>query len=131
VTVAFADTFYWLALLNMRDPENAQVTAYSVPARLLTSAAVQVEVMDAFRKVPSRATALRFWNACFTTPNLEVVPFSEELLARAVSLFAARPDKAWSLTDCISFTVMQDRGIRLALTGDKHFLQAGFEIAFP
>jgi uncharacterized protein len=131
VTIAFADTFYWLALLNMSDPENARVTAHPIPARLVTSAAVQVEVMDAFRKVPSRATAMRFWEACIMTPTLEVVPFSADLLARSASLFAARPDKAWSLTDCISFTIMQDRGIRLALTGDRHFVQAGFEIAFP
>ncbi|MBC7857136.1 MAG: PIN domain-containing protein [Pirellulaceae bacterium] len=130
MSIAFADTFYWLALLNMSDPENTRVNAYPVPARLVTSAAVQVEVMDAFRRVPSRATAMRFWEACFTTPELEVVPFSVDLLARSVDLFAARPDKAWSLTDCISFTIMQDRGIRLALTGDHHFVQAGFDIAF-
>lgn len=73
---------------------------------------------------------MRFWRACLTTPGLEVVPFSQDLLNRSAALFAARPDKAWSLTDCISFTIMQDRGVRLALTGDKHFLQAGFEIAF-
>lgn len=131
MTIAFADTFYWLALLNMSDPENARVNAYPVPTRLVTSAAVQVEVMDAFRRVPSRATALQFWKACLNTPALEIIPFTEDLLARSVSLFAARPDKAWSLTDCISFMIMQDRGMRLALTGDHHFVQAGFEIAFP
>lgn len=42
------------------------------------------------------------------------------------SLFRARSDKAWSLTDCISFHVMQERGIREALAHDEHFEQAGF-----
>ena len=44
----------------------------------------------------------------------------------ATHLFAERPDKDWSLTDCISFVVMQEQGICEALTADHHFEQAGF-----
>jgi uncharacterized protein len=43
-----------------------------------------------------------------------------------LDLYRDRPDKAWSLTDCISFVVMADKGIRDALTADHHFEQAGF-----
>jgi predicted nucleic acid-binding protein len=39
-----------------------------------------------------------------------------------------RPDKWWSLTDCISFIVMQQEGLTEALTTDHHFEQAGFKI---
>ena len=39
-----------------------------------------------------------------------------------------RPDKAWSLTDCISFAVMAERGLTEALTADHHFEQAGFRV---
>src|SRR5208282_5143253 len=42
--------------------------------------------------------------------------------------FSARPDKEWSLTDCISFVVMNERGMTDALTSDHHFEQAGFQI---
>jgi hypothetical protein len=42
-------------------------------------------------------------------------------------LYRERPDKNWSLTDCLSFTVMKDNGLRVALTGDQHFEQAGFQ----
>ena len=45
---------------------------------------------------------------------------------RGLALYRARPDKAWSLIDCISFMVMTERGITEALTGDHHFEQAGF-----
>jgi len=48
------------------------------------------------------------------------------LFQDGVKLFAARPDKEWSLTDCMSFVVMTREGITEALTGDHHFEQAGF-----
>jgi predicted nucleic acid-binding protein len=52
----------------------------------------------------------------------DLLPWFEQGLA----LFSRRMDKSWSLTDCISFQIMQARGIREALTGDHHFQQAGF-----
>lgn len=57
-----------------------------------------------------------------------LVPLSDELWRRATELFGKRLDKEWSLTDCISFVVMQDEGILEALTGDHHFEQAGFSV---
>jgi predicted nucleic acid-binding protein len=40
--------------------------------------------------------------------------------------YRARADKAWSLTDCISFVVMSEHGLSEALTADVHFEQASF-----
>jgi hypothetical protein len=54
------------------------------------------------------------------------VPASEEVFERGLGLYRSRPDKEWSLTDCISFVVMQEQGIGEALTADRHFTQAGF-----
>ena len=59
-------------------------------------------------------------------PANHVIPTSDELFEKGVTLYDARPDKRWSLTDCISFVVMGERGIREALTGDHHDEQAGF-----
>jgi predicted nucleic acid-binding protein len=50
------------------------------------------------------------------------------LFERGLRLFFDRPDKEWSLTDCISFTVMRDHKIVRALTADRHFAQAGFAV---
>jgi predicted nucleic acid-binding protein len=54
------------------------------------------------------------------------VPISEELYERAFELYQDRRDKEWGLTDCLSFIVMQDRGLTMALTSDAHYQQAGF-----
>jgi len=43
-----------------------------------------------------------------------------------LTLYGNRADKAWSLTDCISFAVMAEEGLSDGLTGDRHFEQAGF-----
>ena len=58
--------------------------------------------------------------------EVTLVPASADLWRGGIALFAARPDKDWSLTDCISFVVMQERSITDALTADHHFEQAGF-----
>lgn len=47
-------------------------------------------------------------------------------MSQGIELYSQRPDKNWSLTDCISFQVMKSFGITEALTGDHHFEQAGF-----
>ena len=52
---------------------------------------------------------------------------TQELYRSAFDLFSQRTDKEWSLTDCISFVVMQQRGLTEALTSDGHFEQAGFK----
>src|SRR5688500_16685843 len=62
--------------------------------------------------------------------RVRVIAASSALLQRGLELYATRPDKDWSLTDCISFVVMRDEGISDAATGDHHFAQAGFNALF-
>jgi uncharacterized protein len=59
-------------------------------------------------------------------PNVLIVPPGIDLFEEGLALYQRRPDKDWSLTDCISFVVMERQQIRHALTGDHHFEQAGF-----
>ena len=63
----------------------------------------------------------------FCNPQVKLIPPDVALFDAGVQLFANRPDKEWSLTDCISFVVMQQEGITQALTADHHFEQAGFQ----
>ena len=59
-------------------------------------------------------------------PQLEIVAATTKLLRQGVKLYSHRLDKDWSLTDCISFIVMEERGMSDGLTGDHHFEQADF-----
>ncbi len=56
------------------------------------------------------------------------LPATMEWFERGLELYERRPDKEWSVTDCISFAVMTERGVSEALTNDRHFEQAGFQI---
>ena len=60
------------------------------------------------------------------SPFIRIIPADEELFQAGFDYFEARPDKGWSLTDCISFVVMEREQLTEALTGDHHFEQAGF-----
>ena len=128
MTEVFVDSFYWLALLDPRDPYHQKANQVPRPARMVTTQAVQLEVMNALSPVRLRGLAVLFWRETTSDPALVVVPLDNDLLQRGVALYENRPDKSWSLTDCLSFRVMEDRGITDALTGDHHFEQAGFRI---
>ena len=76
--------------------------------------------------VGRRAAFLRLVDNVKNNPLCLIVPASQPLFDQGLALYAERPDKEWSLTDCISFVVMREHGLTEALTGDRHFEQAGF-----
>jgi uncharacterized protein len=47
----------------------------------------------------------------------------------ALNLYAKYQDKTWGLVDCISFVVMEEQKISVALAFDRYFIQAGFTLA--
>ncbi len=128
----FADSFYWIALLNIEEDAHAQARGLAgrFRGRIVTSQAVLIEVMDALCSPPYRAVAHRFWRTVREDPGVVVVRFDDAMLDRAAAMFQTRSDKRWSLTDCLSFAIMADRGIEEALTMDHHFRQAGFRTSF-
>lgn len=127
----FADSFYWIALLNPSDAFHDMARSTPVSGRIVTSLAVQLEVLDAFSTQPSlRPLAVHFWECTNRDPQVTVIPLDAVLLENAMALFNNRADKAWSFTDCISFEIMRDRKIVKALSGDHHFRQAGFQAVF-
>jgi uncharacterized protein len=98
------------------------------PAAIVTTTWVLTEVADAFAASTARDRIAGFVAALDGDVNTKIVPATQALFHRGLDRYAARPDKDWTLTDCISFVVMEEEGITDALTGDQHFVQAGFEI---
>ena len=125
---AFADAFYFIALSNPSDEHHvaAVVASESLSTGLVTTHSVLIEVADALSAPRFRAEVAEFLRQLASDPGTEIIGPEPRLYERALDLYARRPDKAWSLTDGISFIVMNDRGIVEALTGDHHFEQAGF-----
>ena len=132
-TEVFLDTAYAIALSSAKDlfHQTAILLADQIDAagtRLVTTRAVLLEIGNALSRQRYREAAIRLLYALETDPNVEILPLTEQLYAQALQLYRERPDKDWGLTDCVSFVVMQDRGIFEALTTDEHFQQAGFRV---
>lgn len=128
----FADTYYFCAVANQQDEchERAMRFAQNYNGIILTTEWVLAEVGDAYSRPLWRPSFLTTLQLLREDPRATVVEATHELFERAVNLFAKRPDKDWSLTDCTSFLVMEDYGAVEALTADRHFTQAGFAILF-
>lgn len=127
----FLDTAYAVALSSPGDLFHQRAVHLAdemrqVGVRLVTTRAIVLEIGNTLSKQRYRHAAVSLLHALEGDPTVEIIPLSEQLWERAWRLFRERPDKEWGLTDCISFIVMQDRGLIEALTTDEHFLQAGF-----
>ena len=125
----FADTFYYLALISEDDGAHQRAVEFSraLHVRTVTTAWVITEVADALSAPSQRRTFLAFLERLRSNPSVVLLPPSEDLFAAGLNLYAQRLDKNWSLTDCISFVVMDRFNLTDALTGDHHFEQAGFK----
>jgi len=124
----FADTYYFLALLDSTEKHHAEAVeaARDATLRLVTTEWVLTEFGDAYCHPRDRADFVSFYRSLVNHARVKIIPADTLLFQRGVDLYEQRRDKEWSLTDCLSFVSMRDEGITEALTGDKHFEQAGF-----
>ena len=126
----FASTSYFVALVNARDKHHAQAVAVTADEHLalVTTDYIVIELGNYFRRPQERGYFLAVLGALAAESTATVVPASRDLQKKGFELYSARPDKSWSLTDCLSFVVMDQLGLAEALTTDRHFEQAGFAV---
>ena len=123
---------YVEALLSPQDQHHAKALELfpkvEAAAMVFITEAVLLEIGNGLARFNARQEAAKFINGCYdkTDPNFKVVPLDSELIRRSLDLFSSSSDKRWSLTDCISFVVMEENQIEQAVTSDKHFVQKGF-----
>ena len=128
MSAVLADTFFYLALLNEDDHAHARAVAESrINRGIVTSEFILLELGNACARASDHADFLALVAGIRASSRTTVVPLDSKLFDRGLRLMSERPDKDWSVTDCISFVAMKDAGIREALTGDGHFSQAGFD----
>lgn len=132
MTSAFLDTGYVIALEAADDQYHDAAVQHwrsfttQLPP-LVTTSYVFDEVVTFFNSRKQHAKASEIGNRLLRSATVQLVHVDEALFYDAWQYFAQHADKSYSLTDCVSFIVMQRLGIHTALAFDQHFVQAGFE----
>jgi len=129
----FADSWYFIALMNRRDRSHRAAVAleYAVAdSHLLTHDGVLMEFLAHFAGSGeyARTRASTYVREIFDDQGVTVFEANRALFVSALSLYERRRDKEYSLVDCMSMHVMQANGITRVLTNDHHFHQEGFEV---
>jgi len=134
VSLFFADTFYWIALTNPKDSAHREIMAFTAklaPRSVITTDEVLTELLAYCSSYPRlRQAAGPAVLQLQKDPDIRIIPQSRASFLDGLSLYNARPDKGYSLTDCISMQTMRREGLIEALTNDRHFDQEGFRALF-
>ncbi len=128
MTRVFADTSCYVATVSPRDVSHSAALEFirGFRGETITTEYVLVEVGNWLASSGDRAVFVELDQRVRTDSKTVVVDAERSLYEAGVALYARRLDKEWSLTDCISFVVMERFALTDALTADRHFQQAGF-----
>ena len=128
--IVFADTFYWIALTLPGDAAYAR--AQQVMDNIVTTEEVLTEYLTFFSSAPEylRREVTANVEAILSDPGVRIIPQSHDSFTAGFELYRARPDKGYSLVDCISMQTMRKEGLTEVLSNDRHFEQEGFRALF-
>lgn len=124
----FADTSFFIAFLFEDDADHARAKAAAADIRstVVTTRWILAEVGNYLRKESQRGLFFPFVQRLKANPRIQILPADDDSFDAGLELYAIRGDKAWSLTDCISFAIMNQLNLSDALTTDHHYIQSGF-----
>lgn len=129
----FADAMYWIALASLHDQWHAAAVKVSRTLKgtlIVTTEDVLSEFLAHFSGHGPliRQASVRYVERILTDSTIVVREESHQNFLAGLAFYKARPDKGYSLTDCISMLAMRAEGITEVLTGDGHFAQEGFTL---
>ncbi len=129
----FADSFYWIALINPKDQWRTRALEASkslIGVSIITTDEILTETLNYFAETGEfmRQNAARDVRAILLNQNVEIISCSHERILEAIDFYEKRSDKGYSLTDCISMLTMKNLDAQEILTHDNHFEQEGFAI---
>lgn len=129
----FVDTAGWMAQADTADPDHGPAGAarddwLEGGGLLVSSDYVLDETLTLLRMRLGLAAAECWWQQAGDSPRVRWEQIDARRRERARSLFFRWQDKTFSFTDCTSFALMCELGIRQVLTLDRHFAQAGFAL---
>jgi predicted nucleic acid-binding protein len=127
----FIDTGYLLALELKSDQNHLAAKrhwqrAVAALPQLVTTSYVLNEVVTYLNSRNQHIKAVQVGNNLLRSPSVQLIHVNEALFYEGWSYFQKYQDKRYSLTDCISFVIMNHAGISMAFAFDQHFVQAGF-----
>lgn len=133
MTSLYVDTVYLIALVNPADQIRARAIEMNREARFdrkITSDPVLVELLAwaGARGPHHRRAGLALIDELRSDQNVTIVRQTPELFDAGLEFYRRRPDKGYSLTDCMSMVICGEQEITQVLTHDQHFSQEGFEI---
>lgn len=127
----FVDTGFLIAVEMVQDQHHsAAIGAWRrilmSPPQLVTTSFVVAELIAFFVSRGRHAKAVDLAESLRSSSSVRLIHVDEDLFNAGFEYLKRRPDKLFSLADCVSFVVMNRMGIGEALTFDAHFEQAGF-----
>jgi len=132
----FLDTAGWIALLNASDALHERAsqlwrTLIDENHSVLLTDWIIAETGNGLARTPARERFTAAVQLMRSSPRVQLIFVTSELLERALTLYGERTDKTWGLVDCASFLIMRDNSLQDAFPTDRHFEQAGFRCLLP
>lgn len=126
-----ADTSALLALVVEREPNHREAVRFikrNPQARFVVTELILGELVTRVRALRNAAKAVEVAEDLLGSSRHEFVFTDLELIRGAIVRIAQFSDKRLSLTDCVSFELMEKLGLTAAFTFDRDFRDCGFEM---
>ncbi len=128
----FIDSSAFLALEDESDQYHAEALQFREQVlrkrryEVITSSYILNETLTLIRFKISIKASIDFSKKIRMSEVVKMVQVSRELEEKALDIFERYDDKDFSFTDCVSFVIMREMGIKEAFAFDQHFDQMKF-----